>query len=120
MTHHSAAHRTDAMNACIDNCTRCHAICLETLNYCLTKGGKHAEPNHIATLAACADICATSAATMLRGASVSPAVCGACAVVCRHCAESCEAMGDDAEMQRCAEICRKCEASCTAMAQMHH
>jgi hypothetical protein len=38
MTHHSAAHRSQAMNECIDNCTQCHEICLETINYCLTKG----------------------------------------------------------------------------------
>ncbi|MBD4119066.1 ferredoxin, partial [Xanthomonas citri pv. citri] len=51
MTHHSAAHRPQAMNECIDNCTQCHAICLETINYCLTKGGVHAAPEHIALLA---------------------------------------------------------------------
>ena len=97
MTHHSAEHRTQAMNECIDNCTQCQAICLETINYCLTKGGEHAAPRHIALLASCADIC------------------GACAEVCRQCARDCEAMGD-AEMKRCAEICRRCAESCAAMA----
>ena len=120
MTHHSAPHRDPAVNACIDNCTSCHATCLETLNDCLGKGGEHAAPAHIALLAACADICGTSASTMLRGASVSPAVCGACAEVCRQCAESCERMGDDAEMKRCAAACRKCAESCTKMAAMAH
>ncbi|MEQ7780288.1 four-helix bundle copper-binding protein [Xanthomonas hortorum] len=118
MTHHSAAHRPQAMNDCIDNCTQCHAICLETINYCLGKGGgAHAAPEHIALLAACADICATSADTMLRGATVHTVICGACAEVCRQCAAACEAMGDDAEMQRCAEICRRCADSCAAMAK---
>ena len=70
MTHHSEDHRSQAMNECIDNCTQCHAICLETINYCLGKGGAHAAPEHIALLATCADICATSADAMLRGASV--------------------------------------------------
>lgn len=118
MTHHSAAHRNQAMNDCIDNCTNCHSVCLETINYCLTKGGEHAAPDHVALLAACADICGTSAATMLRGAAVSPVICGACAEVCRQCAASCEKMGDDAEMKRCAEVCRRCAESCTAMASM--
>ncbi len=115
MTHHSAAHRPQAMNECIDNCTQCHAICLETISYCLGQGGKHAEPAHIAMLAACADICATSAAAMLRGAEVHRVICGACAEVCRRCAEACEAF-DDAEMARCAEVCRRCADSCAAMA----
>src|SRR3546814_5683909 len=56
MTHHTAAHRSQAMNACIDNCTQCHATCLETINYCLSQGGQHAAPEHIGLLATCADI----------------------------------------------------------------
>ena len=115
MTHHSAEHRPQAMNECIDNCTQCHAICLETINYCLTKGGEHAAPQHIALLASCADICATSASAMLRGAEIHTVICGACAEACRRCARDCEAMGD-AEMKRCAEICRRCAESCAAMA----
>jgi hypothetical protein len=118
MTHHDSAHQSPAMNECIDNCTSCHAICLETISHCLSKGGAHAAPEHIALLAACADICSTCAATMLRGASVSAAVCGACAEVCRACADSCERMGDDPQMKRCAEVCRRCAESCTAMAAM--
>ena len=116
MTHHTAAHRPQAMNDCIDNCTQCHAICLETINYCLTKGGKHADPQHIALMAVCADICATSADAMLRGSQVHSVICGACAEVCRRCAESCASMGDDAEMQRCVDICRRCADSCQRMA----
>src|SRR3546814_15273986 len=85
MTHHTAAHRSRAMNACIDNCTQCHATCLETINYCLSQGGQHAAPEHIGLLATCADICATSADAMLRGPSITPATCGSCAEVCRPC-----------------------------------
>src|SRR3546814_6220722 len=80
------------MQACIDACTECHAVCLETMNYCLSQGGQHAAPEHIALLSACADICATSADAMLTGASVSPVICGTCAEVCRKCAQSCERM----------------------------
>lgn len=116
MPHHNAEHRDPAMNKCIDNCTQCHAICLETINYCLSKGGKHSAPEHISLLAACADICATSADTMLRGASAHTVTCGACAEICRQCAEACERMGDDAEMKRCAEMCRRCADSCATMA----
>jgi hypothetical protein len=115
MTHHNAEHRSQAMNDCIDNCTRCHAICLETINYCLGEGGAHAEARHIGLLSTCADICATCADAMLRGASVHTATCAACAEICRRCADSCERIGD-AEMKRCAEICRRCADSCAAMA----
>ena len=116
MTHHTAAHRPPAMNDCIDNCTQCHAICLETINYCLGQGGQHAAPEHIGLLATCADICATSADAMLRGAAVHTITCGACAEVCRQCADACDRMGDDSEMKRCADACRRCAESCAAMA----
>nr|AFR74974.1 pO3Cd1.12 [uncultured Xanthomonadaceae bacterium] len=116
--HHRTEDRSAAMNQCIDDCMKCHTICLETIDYCLHKGGRHADAEHIALLSACADICTTCADTMLRGVSVSPAVCGACAEVCGACAASCEAFGDDAAMQRCAEACRRCEKSCRAMAGM--
>ncbi|MDQ3288774.1 MAG: four-helix bundle copper-binding protein [Pseudomonadota bacterium] len=115
MTHHTAEHRTQAMNECIDNCTRCHAICLETINYCLDKGGKHAEAEHITLLMGCADMCRTCADAMLLGSKAHTVTCGACAEICRRCAESCERM-DDPEMERCACMCRQCAESCEAMA----
>src|SRR3546814_19932524 len=102
------------MNDCIDNCTQCHAICLETINYCLEKGGKHAAPEHIALLTSCADICATSASAMLRGSAVHPVICGACAEVCRPCAAECVAL-DDPEMTRSAETCSTGAQRCAGM-----
>lgn len=116
MTHHSAAHRSHEMNDCIESCTECHATCLETINHCLSMGGKHAAPAHVALLATCADICATSADAMLRGAEIHSVTCGACAEICRQCAVACEGFGDDPEMQRCAETCRRCAQSCASMA----
>lgn len=118
MTHHTAEHRDPAMNACIEQCKHCHSTCLETINYCLGQGGRHAEPQHITLMMVCADICGISARAMLLGSQAHVATCRACAEICRLCAESCESMGDDAEMQRCAEVCRQCAASCSAMAGM--
>ena len=40
-------HTTSEMQECIEHCTRCHAICLETVTHCLRKGGRHAEADHI-------------------------------------------------------------------------
>lgn len=117
MTHHTAEHRSQAMNECIDACSSCHAICLETIRYCLDKGGTHASAEHIGLLATCADICRTSADAMLRGAAVHTVTCGACAQVCERCAKACEAMGGDADMQRCAKACRECSRHCERMAK---
>lgn len=115
MSHYRAEHRDPALNECIDHCTQCHAVCLETIHYCLAKGGAHADPDHIALMAVCADMCATSANSMLRGASIHTVICGACVEVCRECAEECAEMSDAPEMQRCVDACLQCAESCEAM-----
>lgn len=106
------------MNECIDNCIKCAAVCVETVKHCLTKGGQHASPEHIGLLQTCADICTVSANAMLRGIEGHKVTCGACAEICRQCAEACERMGDDEAMRRCAEACRRCAESCAQMASM--
>ena len=108
---------TDEMQKCIDNCTRCHAICVETATHALQKGGRHAEENHMRLLMDCAQICATSADFMLRGSDLHTHTCGVCAEICARCAEACERMADDDMMRRCAEECRRCAESCRHMAQ---
>lgn len=107
---------TAEMQECIDSCTRCHAICVETMTHCLKKGGKHADPAHIKLLADCAQICATSADFMLRGSDLHGRTCAVCAEVCERCAKSCERMADDEMMKACAEECRRCAESCRRMA----
>lgn len=113
--HHAEIQRDPSMQSCIDACSRCHAICIETAAYCLSQGGKHAAPEHIALLQSCADICATSADIMLRDADVHRHSCAACAEICERCAESCDRMGQDERMVRCAEACRACAESCRSM-----
>ena len=105
------------MHECIENCTNCHNICIETAAHCLQMGGKHAEASHIRTLLDCADICATSASFMLRGSDFHKQTCGLCAEVCEQCATSCEQIDpNDEQMRACAEMCRRCAQSCRAMA----
>lgn len=103
------------MKKCIDECLSCHALCTETADYCLQKGGKHAEATHIRTMMDCAEICQTSANFMLRGSEFRTYTCATCAVVCEACAESCESMADDEKMRRCAEACRRCAEECRKM-----
>ena len=105
------------MQECIENCTDCHAICVQTISHCLETGGKHAAPEHIRLLQDCAQICATSADFMLRGSHLHQRTCGACAEACRSCAEDCKRLaGDDELMRRCAEQCHRCSESCQRMA----
>lgn len=107
---------TQEMQKCIDDCTECAARCTESVKHCLELGGKHAEPGHIATLLDCAEICQTSANSMLRNSEHHAIICEACADVCEACEQECRQFGDDDMMQECANACRKCATSCREMA----
>ena len=114
---HTANHTGNAaLDQCIDDCQHCATSCHATVAHCLEKGGKHADPRHIALLLDCAAICETAAASMAHQSSVHSTICAACADVCRACEQSCRAMGDDRVMKECAEACRKCAESCEKMA----
>jgi hypothetical protein len=108
------------MRNCIQDCQRCHNICLETVRHCLKEGGEHAKPGHIRLLLDCAEICQTSANFMLRTSDMHILTCGVCAEVCERCAEDCARFVDDIMMQGCAQACRKCAASCREMAGGAH
>jgi hypothetical protein len=104
------------MEECVNQCLSCYRVCLETVQHCLKRGGKHAEAEHIRLLLDCVDICHTSADFMLRGSPLHVRTCAVCAEACERCAESCESMaGDDDTMRRCAEACRACAESCRTM-----
>ena len=107
------------MQECIENCSTCHGVCLQTVTYCLGMGGKHAEASHIRLMLDCVEICQTSANFMLRGSDLHTRTCAVCAEVCERCAQDCDRFGDDAQMKLCADTCRRCAESCRRMASMH-
>jgi hypothetical protein len=108
----------NAMQSCIDACTRCHQMCLKTaLTHCIEVGGKHAAPDHLRLMLNCAEICQASANLQLSQSAFSAKLCGVCAEICEACATSCEAMG---EMADCVQACRQCAQSCKSMATMGH
>lgn len=108
---------TEDMRWCIEHCTNCHRICLETIAYCLAMGGTHAEANHIRLLMDCAEICRTSADFMIRRSEFYGRTCAACADVCAACTEDCRSLGSgDQQMTVCAEMCERCAESCRQMA----
>jgi hypothetical protein len=113
MAHHGTQ-TSESMQRCIDECLRCHSVCLrEAMNHCLEAGGKHVEPNHFRLMIACAEICQTSANFMLIGTDLHRRTCAVCAEVCEACARSCEQVG---EMDECVQACRRCAESCREMA----
>lgn len=110
---------TEQMRECIAACQSCHDVCLETITYCLSRGGPHAAAQHITMLLDCAEACRFSADAMLRRSAIHGRACAFCAEACERCAESCEQFGEDAAMRRCAEVCRECAESCRETARAH-
>jgi hypothetical protein len=102
------------VRACIEECQRCHAVCLSTaMNHCLQQGGKHVEPQHFKLMMACAEICQTAANFMLIGTPHHKHTCAECAEICEECANNCEQVGG---MEDCVQQCRRCAESCRKMA----
>ena len=107
-------HMSPEMQSCIDECLRCHSLCLGTaMTHCLEAGGRHVEPEHFRLMIACAEICQTSANVMLTGLALHRRTCALCAETCEDCALSCERIGD---MEECVDACRRCAESCRRMA----
>ena len=110
------AQESKNLSESIQNCLKCHFICLETINYCLQQGGKYANADRIQLLMDCAHICQISADFMIRNSSMHVYTCEACAEICRNCTIECADMSDE-ELDQCAEACRDCAASCRKMVQ---
>lgn len=102
---------------CILDCTECHDICLETLNYCLEKGGRYAEAPHVRLLLDGAQLCQATIDFLLRKSDWQGQMCTVCADVCDQCAESCSQFQDDVQMAACGDICQRAVASCRTVAQ---
>jgi hypothetical protein len=86
-------HQSPEVQACIDECLKCHSTCLGMLmTHCLPMGGKHMEPDHVRIMMACAELCQASANMMLIGTEPHKHTCRECAEICAACAESCRAM----------------------------
>lgn len=101
-------------NLCIQNCIDTNRTCLETIAYCLQRGGAHSNESHIRLLHDCVEICQTSADFMIRSSTFYPQICGSCEAICKATADACEqVVHGDKMMQECADICRRCAESCS-------
>jgi hypothetical protein len=112
----ASTHISQEMRECIQDCTDCHNVCTETITYCLEQGGAYVAVDLIRLLQDCAQLCATSADSMLRASRFAGPICGLCATVCDACAEACEQFGNDPQMTTCAQTCRRCAECCRRMA----
>ena len=112
------SHTDQAMQACIEACSHCHQVCLQTaMNHCLKTGGKHVEAEHFRLMMSCAEIYQTSANFQLSSSHFSHRLCEVCAQVCEACGADCEQIGG---MDECVVACKQCAESCRKMASAQH
>ncbi|WP_245291122.1 four-helix bundle copper-binding protein [Methylobacterium aquaticum] len=106
------------LQECVESCLKSHAMCLDTGRYCMEQQGSHVSAAHLALLLDCAEMCQTTANSLLRHSPQHAAVCEVCARLCEACATDCDKFTSDAQMQRCAQTCRNCASSCRDMAKI--
>lgn len=99
----------------LDECTRCHQICLTGAGHVLRQGGELADAHHIRLLSDCVELCETTSNFMLRGSPFAAQAAGLCAEICRQCADELDGNRDPA-IQKCAHACRDCAEACEAVA----
>jgi hypothetical protein len=114
MVEHSVSNE---MQECINHCFDAQRICLESLNYCLERGGEYVAVDLIRLLIDCAEICQTNANFMLRNSNLHISTCWVCAEVCESCADECDGFDDnDAQLTACVDVLRRCADSCDRIA----
>lgn len=106
------------MKDCIDLCTASHVMCLETANHVANSAGSSASAQLIALLNDCAEICQSTANSMVRASALHPILCRACSEACERCARDCERQSGDPQLANCAATCRRCASSCRQMGAM--
>ncbi|TAE59157.1 MAG: four-helix bundle copper-binding protein [Nostocales cyanobacterium] len=109
---------TTEMQTCMNACMECHKICLETMTYCMIKGGKHVDMGIIGILRDCSEICMMCMNMMMGGSEFTSRTCMLCAEMCERCASACETISNDKKMSECAASCRKCAETCCNMTRV--
>jgi hypothetical protein len=108
--HHLDPKTRNAADLALDCYKHCHGM---AMTHCLKAGGTHAEPDHLRLMAACAEICRTTAHLLLMDSVHGRHMARECAEVCDACAADCARVGD---MDSCVAACRACAKACAALA----
>ncbi|MFB2644718.1 four-helix bundle copper-binding protein [Raphidiopsis sp. BLCC-F218] len=103
---------TTEMQNCINATTECHKICLETMTYCMSQGGKYMSANLISAMRDCSEFCMICTNMLISGSLFAGKTCALCAEICDRCALACDNISTDKKMTVCASACRKCTEAC--------
>ncbi len=95
------------------NTKHCADVCQKTLDYCVKKGGKHAEASVTNSLKDCIQACKTAFDYLNRGsAGMQAKSCALAVQACNETAKTMDAFSGDNTMLACANECRKTVGNC--------
>ncbi|GHO59130.1 four-helix bundle copper-binding protein [Ktedonobacter robiniae] len=100
------------LRQCTQTCNYCHAVCEQTLHYCLHKGGRLLQGDCVQALIDCSQICQLTQDLTLRQSPLQEHTRGLCAEACHLCAQTCQQFQEDAQMHACANMCQQCATAC--------
>ena len=106
--------KMEMMTRCCGMYTKCQKMCMETVRFCLTRGGKLCEVSFVMNMIECAQLCGTCAGFCATGSGRCATTCEACARVCEECARKCGRFSEP-EMVRCMKMLRECAQMCRKM-----
>ncbi|MEA5616464.1 four-helix bundle copper-binding protein [Cronbergia sp. UHCC 0137] len=106
---------TTDMQTSMNLCMECQKKCMETMTYCMSKGGKYMDTTMMSMLRDCAEMCMMCMNMMMGGSEFTERTCMLCAEMCDRCAAACGKMKDDSKIMECAAACRKCAEACRSM-----
>lgn len=116
LTQAKSPHQMGQQNEeCIQQCIGTYRLTLQSVGYCLDKGGEYSSTKMIQRLLDCAEICRTTMSYLIRSSDKHSTMCGSCAEICLQTAEDCERFSDDSSMKACAQQCRSCAEHCQMM-----
>ena len=106
----------EKFQSCIDACYACATACDHCAAACLGEDDVKHMASCIRLDMDCAQICRLAASYMTRDSEFARMMCRLCADICEACGEECGKHAMD-HCQRCAEACRRCAEECRKMAQ---
>ena len=107
---------SERYHECIEACVACLVACEMCSDACLDEGDVGMMKSCIRLDRDCADACIAAVRAMSRGGPLAEVLCRSCAEACDACATECEkhaGMVDHCKL--CAEACRACAKACRRM-----
>ena len=102
----------EKMTQCIIDCTNAHNLAMQTMAYCISKGGPLAKKTLYNGIEDCAEMCDAASKFLLRGSESKSDILKLCQKVCEKCTEACAKFPDDKQLKTCGEFATKAGASC--------